>query len=91
MMKSSIFWNVTPCSLLKDSQRFDSETSVDFQQTAWSYVPEDRILHKHRCEGLKSYNLTDVIETPFGYTAICNKKATALRVSTYELLKFFFF
>jgi hypothetical protein len=29
------------------------ETSVDFQQTTWHYIPEDRTLHKHRCENVK--------------------------------------
>jgi hypothetical protein len=32
-----------------------SETSVVFQQTTWHYIPEDSILHNHRCENLKSY------------------------------------
>jgi hypothetical protein len=34
-----------------------SETSVDFQRTTWHNVPEDRNLHNHRCENLKSYIL----------------------------------
>jgi hypothetical protein len=33
-----------------------SETSVDFQRTTRSYIPEDRTLHNHRYENLKSYN-----------------------------------
>jgi hypothetical protein len=33
-----------------------SETSVDFQRTTWRYVPEDKNLHYHRCENLKSDN-----------------------------------
>jgi hypothetical protein len=73
-MNSTIFWGVTPCSLLKVSWRFggtyrlhlqgesswqaeaicSSETSVDFHQTTWRYIPEDRTLHNHRCENLKS-------------------------------------
>jgi hypothetical protein len=32
-----------------------SVTSVAFQQTTWHYIPEDGILHNHRCENLKSY------------------------------------
>jgi hypothetical protein len=31
------------------------ETSVDFQRTTRRYIPEDRTLHNHRCENLKSY------------------------------------
>jgi hypothetical protein len=34
-----------------------SETSVDFQRTAWHYVPEDATLHNPHWENLKSYNL----------------------------------
>jgi hypothetical protein len=30
-----------------------SKTSVDFQQTAWCYIPEDRTLHNHHCENPK--------------------------------------
>jgi hypothetical protein len=32
-----------------------SETVVDFQRTTWCYIPEDRNLHNHRSENLKSY------------------------------------
>jgi signal-transduction protein with cAMP-binding, CBS, and nucleotidyltransferase domain len=32
-----------------------SEKSVDFQRTTRRYIPEDRTLHDHRCENLKSY------------------------------------
>jgi hypothetical protein len=39
-LKSSTFWDTTPCSQLK---------------VTWSYIPEDRTLHNHRCENLKSY------------------------------------
>jgi hypothetical protein len=31
------------------------EKSVEFQQTTRRYIPEDRKLHNHRCENLKSY------------------------------------
>jgi hypothetical protein len=33
-----------------------SETSVDFQQATWHYIPADRTLHNHCCENLISYN-----------------------------------
>jgi hypothetical protein len=29
---------------------------VDFQHATRRYIPEDRTLHNHRCENLKSYN-----------------------------------
>jgi hypothetical protein len=32
-----------------------SETSVDFQQATRRYTPEDRTLHNHHCDILKSY------------------------------------
>jgi hypothetical protein len=32
-----------------------SETSVVFQRTTRHYIPEDRTLHCHRCENVKSY------------------------------------
>jgi hypothetical protein len=32
-----------------------SETSVEFQQTAWRHVLEDIILHRRRCQSLKTY------------------------------------
>jgi hypothetical protein len=35
--------------------KYSSETSPDFQQTTWRYIPEDRTLHKHHCKNLKSY------------------------------------
>jgi hypothetical protein len=32
-----------------------SETSTDFQRTTRRYIPDNNILHNHRCENLKSY------------------------------------
>jgi hypothetical protein len=32
-----------------------SETSAGFQRTTRRYTPEERTLHNHRCENLKSY------------------------------------
>jgi hypothetical protein len=37
-----------------------SETSVDFQQTTWRYIPEDNTLDNHRCENLRSYIVNEV-------------------------------
>jgi hypothetical protein len=42
-------------STLKKEATCTSETSADFQWTALRYIPEDRILHNHRCENLKSF------------------------------------
>jgi hypothetical protein len=87
VMKSSIFWDITLCTLLKINQHFRGtcqfhfkvqggtafhllsrwflawlifltltteatcsfKTSVDFQQTTWRYIPEDRTLHSKEC------------------------------------------
>jgi hypothetical protein len=40
---------------VKTEAACSSQTSVDFQRTRWSYIPEDSTLHNHRCENLKSY------------------------------------
>jgi hypothetical protein len=42
-------------STLKMEETCPSETLVDFQQTTQCYIPEDRSLHNHCCENLKSY------------------------------------
>jgi hypothetical protein len=42
-------------STLKMEAKCPSGTSVDFEWTARRYVPEERPLHIHRCEILKSY------------------------------------
>jgi hypothetical protein len=33
-----------------------SETLVDLQRISRPYIPEDRTLHNHGCESLRSYN-----------------------------------
>jgi hypothetical protein len=48
VMKIAIFWDMTPCSPLKNNLRFGgtySVTSVDSEQTIQRYIPEDEILH----------------------------------------------
>jgi hypothetical protein len=40
---------------LKMEMTSSCETSVDFQQTTWCYIPEDRALHNHHSENVKSY------------------------------------
>lgn len=32
---------------LKMEATYSSETSVDFQQATWYYIPEDRTVHNH--------------------------------------------
>jgi hypothetical protein len=53
VMKSTIFWDITPCSLLSKKPAWkqvasrairSSETAVDFQRTTRLYIPEGSIL-----------------------------------------------
>jgi hypothetical protein len=39
---------------LKLEARFSSEASVNFQLAARHYIPEDKYLHNHRYENLRS-------------------------------------
>jgi hypothetical protein len=51
---SSFFWNIMPHTPLK-METCSSEMLADFQHTTRCYIPENRTLHKHCCENLKSY------------------------------------
>jgi hypothetical protein len=44
-------------STLKMEAICSSETLVDFRLATRRYIPEDKILHNHRCENFKSYIL----------------------------------
>jgi hypothetical protein len=59
-----------------------SETSVDFQRTTRRYIPEDRILHNHRCENFKSYILKDVSTSVLWIGSIVVLPAWALIVGS---------
>jgi hypothetical protein len=45
-------------STVKLEATSSSEKSMDFRRATWRYIPEDRTLHNHRYENLKSYKLT---------------------------------
>jgi hypothetical protein len=45
-------------STLKMEATFSSEMSIDFQRITLRYIPEDRTLHNHKSENLKSYMIT---------------------------------
>jgi hypothetical protein len=47
-------------STIKMEATSTSANVVDFQRTAWCYIPEGTILHNHRCENLKPYILNDI-------------------------------
>jgi hypothetical protein len=70
ILNNYIFWDIMLCSWLQVNFRGEhiasvfrvkmeapcsSEMSVDFQQTTWNYIPEDRILYNHCCENLRFY------------------------------------
>jgi hypothetical protein len=42
-------------STLKRGATCFSEASVEFQRSTRRYIPEDRTVHNHRCDSLKSY------------------------------------
>jgi hypothetical protein len=44
---------------LKMEATCSSKTSVDFQRTTWCHIWEDRTLHNHSYESLKSYTLSN--------------------------------
>jgi hypothetical protein len=50
-----------------------SETLVDLKWTTWGYILEDRTLHNHRCENLKSsisyYCLARIYSQKFHWSA----------------------
>jgi hypothetical protein len=48
-----------------------SETSVNFNLTAWRYMPEDSKLHTHRRENLKSHEVDYVRTCP-----VCHRNAS---------------
>jgi hypothetical protein len=61
-----------------------SETSVDFQQTTWCYIPEDGTLHNHCCENLNTVtSLTDL--------SLLTKMWQGIFVNAYALFKYGFF
>jgi hypothetical protein len=53
-LKNAVFWDVTLCCSCKN-QRFRG-TSVLTRATQRN-IPEDGIVHSHRCENLKSYKV----------------------------------
>jgi hypothetical protein len=46
---SKIVWYLAYFSTMKMEATCSFETSVDFQQAAWRYIPEERTLHSQRC------------------------------------------
>jgi hypothetical protein len=56
IMKSIIFWDMTPCSPYFCT-RLSSETSGKNIRTTRRHIPEDGTLQNHPCENLKSYRI----------------------------------
>jgi hypothetical protein len=59
-IKHAVFWDVAPCRYYELNGR-SSETSVQFTISTWRHIPEDGILHSHRCGNLKSYTFNIVL------------------------------
>jgi hypothetical protein len=60
---------------------------VDFQRIIWHYFPEDRTLHNHRCENLKSYAASALLSLSywqifFKVCILCADSNTELGSST---------
>jgi hypothetical protein len=53
-MQSAAGSSLADFSTLKVEAIHSSETSVH-ARSSWRHIPEDGILHSHRCENLKSY------------------------------------
>jgi hypothetical protein len=68
-VKSFIIWGTKLCdadillgvfySTMKMEAKYSSETSVDFQQTTWSYIPEDKAL-QHPARGVTMYRTKQI-------------------------------
>jgi hypothetical protein len=69
-MKMTVFWDVTPCSLvwrwvfaLMMEIVSTSETSLNFYQTTRRNIPKDGHLHTRRRENLKSHTVDRCVRT----------------------------
>jgi hypothetical protein len=84
-LKTSIFWDVNPCSLLNVIQCFGGtcrlQKSVDFQWTTWPYIREDRTLHYHHCENHKS-----CLSVAISYHNSVSISSTVLSATIYQNL-----
>jgi hypothetical protein len=69
--------------LLKMGAIYSSETSVDLKRTAWPYIPEDRTLHNHRRENLKSYIESETFVWRWNF----ERYATFISISFIKLCK----
>jgi hypothetical protein len=68
-IKSTIFWDITPCSPLSVNRRFGGTYRFHLQgrknkltkkRTTRRYIPENGTLHNHPCENLKSYSMNKI-------------------------------
>jgi hypothetical protein len=65
-----------------------SETSADFQPAAWHYIPEDRILHKHSRQNLKSQFLR-ILEgvAPYIFTTYTSQHCVFYQWEEYNAIR----
>jgi hypothetical protein len=52
LLPAGLLWSYS--SVLKMKTIYSSVTPVDFYQTTWHHIVEGRLLHRHRCENIKS-------------------------------------
>jgi hypothetical protein len=71
-MRSSIFWDITLCNLLKVNQ-CSSAMTADFQWTTWHYILEDRTLQLHYV--LDGHHASTTFT--FDFSAVCLVKEEA--------------
>jgi hypothetical protein len=57
---------------LKDGGECSSETSVDFQQTTWRYISEDRTFQEASYLGLLGFSALFIIEYSEGIRSLRN-------------------
>jgi hypothetical protein len=95
-MKNVVFWaanasaSLVNFATLKMEATRSSETSVN-TRTTQRHIPEDDILHSHRCESLKSYRLlkcfsfcTTSIQKPSVSTRFAKQIMPILRILCYN-------
>jgi hypothetical protein len=69
--------------ILKTEVTSSSKSFAEFQQTTWSYLPQDRTLHNHHGENLRSY-IHDIISQKkeiFHATSTRNSKLISVSFS----------
>jgi hypothetical protein len=51
-VKNAIFWDVMPCGSCNNRHFIHSSEISVLTRATWHNIPEDSIVHSHRCENL---------------------------------------